>query len=193
MSEDTSAPAQSLTKSLITPDMRVADILALLPECESLLGRYGLSCTRCALSPLETVEEGCRLHGLGDDDLHDLLTDLNFLLQERPARAAEIIVTKEAAEMLQGILTQERKMGWTLSVTVDGYGGFCMDFVEKPHPQDKIFICKDIPDVHVAASALTLSRIGGATIDVRDGRFKLDLPEDRCTGDGKCGRDCGCK
>ncbi len=172
--------------------MRVADILALLPECEDLLGRYGLSCTRCALSPLETLAEGCALHGFEESDIADLVTDLNILLSERPARPQEITVTKEAARMLQGILEQEGKTGWTLSVTVDGHGGFCMDFVEKPDAQDTIFTHVDVPDVHVAASALTLSRIGGATIDVRDGRFKLDLPEDGCTGDGKCGRECGC-
>lgn len=159
--------------------MRVADILALLPECESLLGQYGLSCTRCALSPLETLAEGCALHGFQESDIADLLTDLNLLLSERPERSQSIIVTKEAAEMLRGILKQEGKIGWTLSVTVDGHGGFCMDFVEASDPHDKIFTCTDVPGVTVSASPLTLSRIGGATIDVRDGRFKLDLPEDK--------------
>ncbi len=192
MSGDVSAPVRSQAIGAITRDMRVSDILALLPECASLLGQYGLSCTRCALSPLETLAEGCALHGFHVEEIADLLTDLNLLLAERPSRPAEITVTKAAAEMLKKIVEQEGKVGWTLSVTVDGHGGFCMEFVQKPDAQEKMFSHEAVPDVHVSASPLTLSRIGGATIDVRGGRFKLDLPEDGCTGDGKCGRECGC-
>ena len=38
------------------------------------------------------------------------------------------------------------------------------------------------------ASPLALQRVGGGTIDMRDGRFKLDLPEEQkpCCSDDEC-------
>jgi len=179
-------PATSSTNPagvLIRRDMRVTDILAVLPEAEPVLSRYGLSCVGCALSGLETIEEGGKLHGFEDRDIDDLISDLNILLEERPKRPSMLTVTRPAAEALKGIMEAEGKTAWTLKVTVDETGGFCMEFIEKSVPGDLSFIHDDVPDVRVTASPLTLARIGGAVIDLRDGRFKLDLPEDsgQCT------------
>ena len=176
----------------IRKTMRVSDIVALLPQSESLLAGFGLSCAHCSASPHETLEEGCASHGFADEDINDLVTDLNILLDSRPARPQTLTVTVPAAQKLKEILIEQGKLKDGLVVTLDEAGGFCMEVVPAPHDA-KTFVNDGVPDLQVHVEPLTLQRIGGATIDFRDGRFKLDLPEDSAkTCACKDGGECGC-
>lgn len=172
--------------------MRVSDILALLPHAGPLIARYGLSCFGCSANTLETLEDGCRSHGMPEAEIDDLVADLNELLAHRPARPERIALTEDAARALHAVLEQQGKTGWGLVVALDEQGGFCMELREEPASDDKIFAHEAVPEVRLFASALTLGAIGGATIDVRDGRFKLDLPEDARKHACTCGGTCGC-
>lgn len=193
MSVRTRKKTAEMTPS-ITKDMRVSDVLALLPTAEPLLARYGLSCFHCSANTLENLEDGCRSHGFTDEDVGDLLTDLNELLRTAPKRPQTLTLMLEAAKNLRAIAEQEGKLGHVLEVGVDEGGGFCMEFREKPATEDQIFFHPDLPDMRLSASALTLSRIGGSTIDFRDGRFKLDLPQDMQHTGCACGKgECGCQ
>ena len=71
----------------------------------------------------------------------------------------------------------EGKEGEGLAVIPDGSGGFCMEFCTEPEEGDCTFSNSDVPEVSVFVSPLVLWRIGGASIDFRDSRFKLDLDE----------------
>lgn len=188
MTTKTKKKAQSIAKA-----MRVAEILALLPEAEPVLAQYGLHCFHCSANVYETLDEGCKTHGFTDEDIGDLVTDLNELLESRPARPQTLTLTLPAAQALVGIAKGEGKEGQGLEVGVDEGGGFCMEFREKPAEGDRTFFHADAPAMQIFASALTLQRIGGATIDFRDGRFKLDLPEDAQKKGCACGKgECGC-
>lgn len=197
------APVANGKKSadlLIRKDMRVSEIVALLPESESLLAEYGLSCFSCSANAYETLAEGCASHGFSDEDINDLTADLNILLSQRPERPQTLTVTKEAAEQLKTILTEQGTLANGLTVGLDEHGGFCMESSEKP-ADAKTFMNDAVPEMKIHAAAVTLKRIGGATIDFREGRFKLDLPEDakkkacackdggecQCGGEGSCG------
>lgn len=174
--------------------MRVSEILALLPEAGPTVARYGLSCFSCEARDHETLEEGCRTHGFSEEDIDDLVSDLNELLVSRPPRPETLSVSKEAALRLREVLEAEGKAGWVLLVGVDEAGKFCLEFAEKTDGGHRIFRHDDVSGVRLAADASTLARIGGATVDFREGRFKLDLPEDAAAGCG-CGKgkgECGC-
>lgn len=173
--------------------MRVLDILTILPEAGPLIARYGLSCFGCSANAVETLEEGCRSHGMKDDVLQDLVTDLNELLARRPKRPRSLEITETAAITLKTMLEQEGKNGYVLCVGPDARGGFSMDLKEDHAPDDAVFSHPQVPEVRIAAADLTLARIGGAVIDVRDGRFKLDLPEDTAGCACKNGGTCGCE
>lgn len=184
----------------IDKHMRVSDILTLLPDAGPIVAQYGLHCFSCEANAYETLDEGCRTHGFSDADIDDLVTDLNELMQNRPERPQTITVTKDAALTLKNVLENEGKGDWGLSVGLDNGGGFCMEFVKDAADGDKIFGNDDVPQLKVFASVVTLGSIGGATIDFRDGRFKLDLPEDPTSPDGLRGagqklqkQSCGCK
>lgn len=189
----------------ITRAMRVQDILTLLPQAEPLLAEYGLHCVGCAGSSFETLEEGYKTHGFAEDRLDDLVTDLNALFERQPPRPKTIEVTDAAAKSLAALLESEGQADHILVVGLDDAGGFAMDVLPDV-PDDHLFFGNAaVPTLRVAASPVTLARIGGATIDHRDGRFKLDLPEDAartcaCAEGGECGcakegkepGNCGC-
>lgn len=178
--------------------MRLQDILALLPHAEPLLAEYGLHCVGCAGSAFETLEEGYLSHGFKEDKLDDLVTDLNELFKRQPERPKTIDVTEAAARSLAALLESEGQADHILVVGLDDAGGFAMDVLPDVANDHVFFGHEAVPTLRLAASPLTLSRIGGATIDHRDGRFKLDLPGDKekktcaCSSGGACGCGDGC-
>lgn len=173
--------------------MPIADIVALCPESEHVLREWGLSCFGCAGSAFETLADGVRGHGFSEEDIAELIDDLNRLVAEMPERTLSLTVTADAARGIADIAKKEGKTDHALLVTVDGAGGFCMEFLQVTPPDSSIFFHREVPDVRVAATPLTLKRIGGATIDMREGRFKLDLPEDARETACACGGNCACK
>lgn len=186
----------------IERSMNVADILTLLPNAAPIIAQYGLSCFSCEANSYETIEEGCRGHGMAEADIDDLMTDLNELLTDQPSRPQILTLTESAANALKEIMQSEEKIGWGLKVGLDSAGGFEMEFINAAAADDRTFKNDNVPDVPLFASPLTLTSIGGATIDFREGRFKLDLPEDSkkkacaCKNGGTCDCElkggCGC-
>lgn len=183
---------RTAAKPVITKRMLVADILALCPDSEPMLAEYGLSCFHCSGAELESLEDGCRSHAFETEEIDELVDDLNTLIADMPARPQTLEVTLSAAHAIRDVAEGEKKTGEGLAVIVDGHGGFCMEFKKDPDTDEKTFVHQDAPDVRIFASIMTLYRIGGATIDFRDGRFKLDLAEDSKAGCG-CGGSCSCK
>lgn len=175
----------------INKGMTVREIMALVPAAADIMVEYGLHCFSCSIGGVETLEQGGGMHGFDDETIDALVEDINDAMGQAPKRPQEITITAAAAQAIGGIAKQQGKEGDILIVTVDEQGGFCLEFQEKPLKGDLEFTNPEVPDVKIFASVLTLSRIGGATIDMRDSVFKLDLPdEDGCCGNKESG--CGC-
>ncbi len=179
----------------ITGDMRVADIITLLPEAEEVMRQYGLHCAHCSVGGWETLQDGCAVHGFDDDETHALIQDLNDLLSCACAPQGSVTLTRSAAETIRGIMEAEGRLDQPLTVLPDGRGGFCLEFLESPlDPDAPIFRCPEVPEVRLTASPLVLRRVGGGAIDFRDKTLKFDLPEltPRHACCGGTGEGCGC-
>ncbi len=176
----------------ITKDMTIQEILVLFPGAAEIMVEYQLHCADCVLGGRETLAEAKDVHGMDDELFEALVMDLNDEFKNQPEQPQELIITPEAARGIREIAEAEDHKGQILRVVLDETGGFCMEFQDKSEEGDLEFGCSKEPDVKVYVSPITLQRIGGATIDVRDGRFKLDLPEQKacCKGEGN---SCGCK
>lgn len=173
--------------------MTVQEIIALSPQASDIMVEYGLHCYSCSIGGVETLEDGCKVHGMNDELIDELVDDINTAIAQQPDREWVLTITEEAADGIATIASAENREGEVLVVTVDFAGGFCLEFAKEPQDNAKVFTNPSRPDVRVCALPLTLQRIGGATIDMRDGRFKLDLPED---AHGLCGctdSSCGCE
>ncbi len=168
--------------------MRVLDIVTLVPQAAAVMAQWGLHCSGCSMGGQESLAEGCRAHGLTEEDVTLLLQDIEDAKNTMPARPQELHISPAAARAIYALAQEEGKLEehspWIstggLAVVLDDAGGFCMEFVDHPQEGDKVFIQPEVPEIRFFASILTLGRIGGATVDMREGRFKLDLPEDGC-------------
>jgi hybrid cluster-associated redox disulfide protein len=203
---ESSQKAQAEGKNAIRRDMPIAEIVTLCPEAKSVLAEYGLHCFSCAASEFETLEEGCLGHGYEAEDVDELVDDLNAMIERMPARPQLLTLTVSAAQAIRKVAEDDedakkemRDGNVGLAVIAEAGGGFCMEFRAAAQDGEEQFGNAEEPSVKLFASVLTLKRIGGGTIDFRDGRFKLDLPEDAkagcdCGGSCSCsGGGCGCK
>jgi hybrid cluster-associated redox disulfide protein len=62
----------------ITGDMTFAQVLGMHRDTVRVLAAYNLGCIGCMGAQAESLEQGCRAHGL---DVEDLLRDLNALFE----------------------------------------------------------------------------------------------------------------
>ncbi len=177
----------------VDASMNVLEIIALHPEAADILAAYGLHCYQCAFNTLDSLESGAKAHGLTDTDIENIVQDLTELLQTSPVLPQELTLTESAAKALRDIAKNEGKSTCLLRVGSDDAGGFCMEFAEHTTKDDREFTNASTPDVSLIATPQALQRIGGSTVDFREGRFKLDVPKSvRCECDEK-GCSCGKK
>ncbi len=176
-------------KAMITATMNVLDIIDLHPNAADILSAYGLHCVGCAFNTMDSLEDGARAHGLTDVDIENILIDLNDLLAGGAMKTQPLILTESAAKALQKIAHDEKREECHLRIIADEYGKFCLEFAEKKEQDEEEFIHPTIQSVALLAGHATLVRIGGSTVDYREGRFKLDLAQKcHCKKD-----DCSCK
>lgn len=169
--------------------MNVMEIIALHSGAADVLSTYGLHCVGCAFNQLDSLEDGARSHGMTDDDIALMVNDLNDLLSGAVPPPATLTITTPAAKALAAMAAKEGKSGHGLRVATDEQGAFCMEFERTAKHDDVLFKNAEVPELTFFASPATLWRIGGSTIDYREGRFKLDLPAKACA----CGKEtCGC-
>lgn len=173
----------------IDASMNVMEIIAMHPDAADVLAEYGLHCFRCAFNTMDSLDTGARAHGLGDDDIDNMIDDLEELLTKEPARRPVLTLTDAAASALLHVAESEGKQECLLKVMSDGHGGFCMEFADASDAEDKRFRSPTIENVYLIASDAALARIGGATVDFREERFKLDVVQPAACG---CGGSCSC-
>ncbi len=178
-----------MTNATIHKGMTVRAIIALVPSAADIMIEYGLHCFSCSVGGVETLEEGAGMHGFDADTIDALVEDINDAIGQAPRRPQTLTITAAAAAAIHTIAQSQERTDEILVVTLDEHGGFCLEFQDAPLEGDTAFFSPDMPAVKIYASPLALSRIGGATIDARDGRMKLDMPEECC----RKGEECGCE
>lgn len=183
-----SAKPKKAVRPRIDASMNVMEIIALHPGAAEVLSTYGLHCVGCAFNTLDSLRDGALSHGLSEHDVELMVNDVNDLLSSAAPRPATLVITAPAARALAAVAAGEGKTGYGLRVDTDEQGAFCMEFEKTAKSDDVTFTNREVPELLFFASPKTLWRIGGATIDHRDGRFKLDLPQTACAcGNGACG------
>jgi hybrid cluster-associated redox disulfide protein len=61
----------------ITRTMTINDVVEKAPKSVALLMEAGMGCLGCHMAAMETLEEGCKAHGLKDKDIDELLKKIN--------------------------------------------------------------------------------------------------------------------
>ncbi len=63
----------------ISRTMTFGELLQQFPKAGQVIARYGLHCVGCHIGVYETIEEGARAHGLSNDEIAKMMTELNQL------------------------------------------------------------------------------------------------------------------
>jgi len=66
-------------KKEITKDMSITEVLENYPETYELMLGLGFSCMGCPMAAMETIEQGCMVHGMNPDDF---VRKLNSVLKK---------------------------------------------------------------------------------------------------------------
>lgn len=61
----------------VTKDMLLTDVMKKYPSSINIMFKYGLHCMGCQASSGETIEEGCRSHLMGEEDINSLIREIN--------------------------------------------------------------------------------------------------------------------
>jgi len=61
----------------ITKKTLMTEIIRKNPELAEILFEAGLSCLGCPMAMQETLEQGCKAHGMSDKKINKLLKKLN--------------------------------------------------------------------------------------------------------------------
>lgn len=61
----------------IVKDMTFGNLLEKYPDAAPVLGKYGLHCIGCHIAVIETIEQGAKAHGLSDEELDKMLSEMN--------------------------------------------------------------------------------------------------------------------
>jgi hydroxylamine reductase len=66
-----------MSDNKITKDMILGDIVLRYPKTAKIMLEYGLHCVGCGASDMDTVEAGCKVHGMTDAEIDELVESMN--------------------------------------------------------------------------------------------------------------------
>lgn len=67
---------------MVTKDMTIGDVVQKYPEAVPIMTSYGLHCIGCRVATWESVEEGCKVHGIEDAKIEKMIGEINAALKE---------------------------------------------------------------------------------------------------------------
>lgn len=63
----------------ITKDTTIGEIVSAKPAAAELLMEAGMHCIGCPMSQMESLEDGCMVHGRTEAEISKLVDDINKL------------------------------------------------------------------------------------------------------------------
>ena len=183
---------KEIKKQIITKDMTIGDVVAKYPASIEVLQSAGVHCVGCHVSYHETLEQGFKGHGMSDEEVDNVISKLNSVVEESNLEEGkDIIVTNKAAEKLIEVLKENNKAGSGLRVELvpGGCSGFQYGLELDDNTTDLDLVLED-KGVKIIVSKENMQFLKGAKLDYVDslqgGGFKISNPN------VKSGSSCGC-
>jgi hybrid cluster-associated redox disulfide protein len=71
------------SKEEITKDMMIGDVVQKYPETAVVMMKSGMHCVGCHVAAHETVEQGCKGHGMDDKQVDVLVKEMNKVIKKK--------------------------------------------------------------------------------------------------------------
>ena len=69
--------AKKQAKPGITKDMSIGDIVAKNPKSAEIMFKHGMHCIGCPMTAHESLEQGCKGHGMSDEQIDKIVEEMN--------------------------------------------------------------------------------------------------------------------
>lgn len=69
--------AETIQKEIINKDTTIGDAIQAFPKASEIFLEYGLHCVGCHVNPYESIEQGSRGHGMSDELIQKMVSDVN--------------------------------------------------------------------------------------------------------------------
>ena len=184
-------------KQLVTKDMVIGDVLKKYPDAAVIMLEHGLHCVGCHANVFDTIEAGCKVHGLDDETVESLVTEINKFISaeakehkhEEPKGPAKVFISDVAAKKVAELQKKDKmdSFGLRVSVSPGGCSGFVyqMNFEKTPGKTDIVLEDKGVK-LFIDPDSLNMLR--GAEIDyvdqLNESGFKINNPNAK--------QSCGC-
>lgn len=188
---------QTEIKQVVTKDMIIGDVLKEYPDVSVIMLEHGLHCVGCHANVFDTIEAGCQLHGLSDDTVETLVTQINeFIAEEKkPVEPTadpstfKMTLTENASKKIQELLKKDNQENYGLRIAVQSGGCsgnvYQMNFEKEASPADSTFEDKG---VKLFVDNDSMKMLDGSEIDyvdeLNESGFKVNNPNSE--------KGCGC-
>lgn len=189
MSDAQTSPATPASDSKVTRNMTMGDIVSKYPETVDAMMSAGLHCIGCSVSYTESLEDGCRSHGMSEEEIDALLDKMNHVVVPTDPNGKVVQLTPKASAKIKELMKAEGKEGFYLRVGVvkggcSGYS-YVMEFEKEKLADDDQF---EEEGVQIIMRPDAKESLNGLKVDYRDGLqgagFKIVNPNAK--------RSCGC-
>lgn len=78
-----------MKKIAITKNTNLNELIIEKPELAGILLSSGMGCMGCPMAKMETIEDGCRAHGMNDKEISKFIERLNQESNPQPKSKAK--------------------------------------------------------------------------------------------------------
>jgi len=64
-------------KFVVTEDTLIGELITNKPQAIELLFKAGLHCIGCSMSQMESIKQGCIVHGISKKEIKKLIEEIN--------------------------------------------------------------------------------------------------------------------
>ena len=178
---------QKVVEQKITRETTIGDIVQKYPSVIETLLSTGVHCVGCHVSYFETLEQGLRGHGIGEEEIDSIVKRLNEAIVETEDK--DLMLTPKAADKIKELIKEKGNgiQGLRIRVVKGGCAGqsYDLDFEKEAGDEDKVIEDKG---TKLFVDKKSLEFLKGSQIDyveaLQGAGFKISNPNAKAS--------CGC-
>ncbi|MFH1505374.1 MAG: DUF1858 domain-containing protein [archaeon] len=75
-------PVKKDTKQHVNKDMTIGEVVQKYPASAVIMMGHGMHCIGCHVAAWETIEQGCKGHGMDDEQIAKMIDEINAVIEK---------------------------------------------------------------------------------------------------------------
>ncbi|MBW2990296.1 DUF1858 domain-containing protein [Candidatus Woesearchaeota archaeon] len=73
-------------KPELTRTILLGELVSYYPPAVEVLFKHGIHCVGCPMTAYESLEQGCKVHGLSDEDIDKMVEEMKKAVEEKKSK-----------------------------------------------------------------------------------------------------------